>query len=95
MDGRDVPPQSALTYLEDLDAYMTQLGLGKIATIGGRYYGMDRDKRWERVEKAYQAIVDGVGVTADSVKAAIEASYANEVVDEFVVPVVLDAKRRY
>lgn len=92
LDGRDVPPQSALTYLEDLDAYMTQLGLGKIATIGGRYYGMDRDKRWERVEKAYQAIVDGVGVTADSVKAAIEASYANEVVDEFVVPVVLDAK---
>lgn len=92
LDGRDVPPQSALTYLTDLENYMKQVGLGKIATLGGRYYGMDRDKRWERIEKAYEAIVDGLGVAADSSKTAIEASYANDVVDEFVVPVVLEAK---
>lgn len=91
LDGRDVPPQSALTYLTDLETYMQQIGLGTIATIGGRYYGMDRDKRWERIEKAYEAIVDGVGVTASSSKEAIEVSYNNEVVDEFVIPVVLDA----
>lgn len=89
LDGRDVPPKSALTYVRDLEAFMKDLGLGSIATIGGRYYGMDRDKRWERIEKAYEAIVDGVGPTAESATAAVEASYAQDVVDEFVVPVVL------
>lgn len=90
LDGRDVPPKSALTFVADLEAYMNELGLGKIATIGGRYYGMDRDKRWERVELAYKAIVDGEGPTAPSASAAVENSYKEDVVDEFVVPVVVD-----
>lgn len=90
LDGRDVPPKSALTFVADLEAYMNELGLGKIATIGGRYYGMDRDKRWERVELAYKAIVDGEGPTAPSASVAVENSYKEDVVDEFVVPVVVD-----
>ncbi|WP_298705920.1 2,3-bisphosphoglycerate-independent phosphoglycerate mutase [uncultured Veillonella sp.] len=89
LDGRDVPPKSALTYVHDLESFMSDLGLGQIATIGGRYYGMDRDKRWERVEQAYKAIVDGEGAMAKTATAAVEASYAQDVVDEFVVPVVV------
>ena len=90
LDGRDVPPRSAITYIEQLEAYMAELGLGKIATVGGRYYGMDRDKRWDRVAVAYDAIVNGEGKTATTAKAAVEASYADDVSDEFVVPTVID-----
>ncbi len=90
LDGRDVPPRSANTYIEQLEAYMAEVGLGKIASIGGRYYGMDRDKRWERVAVAYDAMVNGKGKTATTATAAVTASYADDVSDEFVVPTVID-----
>ena len=89
LDGRDVPPQSALQYVEQLETFMQELGTGKIATIGGRFYGMDRDKRWERIEVAYRAMTAGIGKTARSAKEAIEASYAEGVTDEFMLPTVL------
>ncbi len=90
MDGRDVPPSSGKDYVEQLAAELEKLGIGKIATISGRYYAMDRDNRWERVVKAYDAMVNGIGVVeADPVKAMAD-SYANGVTDEFVVPVVVD-----
>lgn len=88
-DGRDTPPDSARGFIRDLDAYLTALGTGRVATVSGRYYAMDRDRRWERVVKAYDAIVAGEGPTAPSAGAAIEASYAAGVTDEFVVPTVL------
>jgi len=90
MDGRDVPPSSGKDYVEQLVNKLNELGVGKIATISGRYYAMDRDNRWERVSKAYDAMVNGIGVEeADPVKAMAD-SYANGVTDEFVVPVVVD-----
>lgn len=92
LDGRDVAPKSALGYIEELETYMKELGLGKIATVGGRYYGMDRDKRWDRIEKAYEAIVDGLGEKASSAVGAVQASYDAGVTDEFVVPTVLDTE---
>ncbi len=93
LDGRDVPPSSAKEYLAQLEDKMQEIGVGKIATIMGRYYAMDRDNRWERVEKAYNAMVKGVGETAVSADAAITASYQNEVVDEFVLPTVIDGAK--
>lgn len=89
LDGRDTPPSSAKGYLEEVGQVCREKGLGKIATIGGRYYGMDRDNRWERVEKAYAAMVYGEGEEADSVIQAITNSYAREVTDEFVLPTVI------
>lgn len=89
LDGRDTPPSSAAEYLEELEKVCAEKGIGQIATISGRYYAMDRDKRWERVEKAYLAIVDGEGEEADSSRQAIENSYANKVTDEFVLPTVI------
>ncbi len=88
LDGRDVPPSSAKEYLEALEAKIAQIGTGKIATIAGRYYGMDRDTQWARVEKAYAAIVYGEGNRASSALDALEQSYAAGVTDEFVVPAV-------
>ena len=93
LDGRDVPPSSAKEYLAQLEDEMKKIGVGKIATIMGRYYAMDRDNRWERVEKAYSAMVKGVGETASSADEAITASYAKEVVDEFVLPTVIDGAK--
>lgn len=96
LDGRDVPPASAHEYLAELEEEIKKIGIGKIATISGRYYAMDRDKRWERVEKAYDAIARAKGNTAESSAEAIQASYADKsekpegVTDEFVVPVVID-----
>ncbi len=90
LDGRDVPPSSAVTFAQELEAEMASVGVGKIATVSGRYYAMDRDKRWERVEKAYRAMVCREGVSAVDAKAAIEASYAEGVTDEFVLPTVID-----
>lgn len=90
LDGRDVPPKSALTYVADLEKFMQELGLGKIATIGGRYYGMDRDKRWDREAKAYQAMVDGEGEIASNATEAVEKAYAADLTDEFVLPTVVD-----
>ncbi|MBW4053971.1 MAG: 2,3-bisphosphoglycerate-independent phosphoglycerate mutase [Proteobacteria bacterium] len=89
LDGRDTPPQSGADYLAQLEAEMVRIGVGKIATVMGRYYAMDRDNRWDRVEKAYDAIVCGEGESRASAKEAIEQSYAAGVHDEFVVPVVV------
>ena len=92
MDGRDVPPSSGKEFIEELAAKMAEIGVGKIATISGRYYAMDRDNRWERVVKAYSAMVYGEGVMCDDPVKAMENSYAEGVTDEFVVPVVVDSK---
>jgi 2,3-bisphosphoglycerate-independent phosphoglycerate mutase len=89
LDGRDVPPASALEYIADLENKLRELGLGQLATLGGRYWGMDRDKRWERVEKHYRALVEGEGLKADSASRAVEQSYAASVTDEFVEPTVI------
>ena len=92
MDGRDVPPTSGKEFIQQLQAEMARIGVGRIATVAGRYYAMDRDNRWERVEKAYAALVYGEGVQNTDPVAAIEASYAADVTDEFVVPVVCAGK---
>lgn len=88
LDGRDVPPTSGNEYVEELQKKLKEIGVGKIATVMGRYYAMDRDNRWERVEKAYDAMVLGRGVCNSNPVDAVEKSYEQEVTDEFVVPVV-------
>ena len=90
LDGRDTAPASGKGFLEQLQAKMDEIGVGKIATISGRYYAMDRDNRWERVEKAYNAIVFGEGKKVTNAMEAITASYAEEVFDEFVLPTVVE-----
>lgn len=89
MDGRDTPPTSGESYLMKLEEKMKGKGVGKIATISGRFYSMDRDKRWNRIQKAYDAIVNGEGIKASSAISAIEGSYQKEVFDEFVEPTVI------
>lgn len=89
MDGRDTPPTSGEGYIAKLEEKMKEKGVGKIATIEGRFYAMDRDKRWNRVKEAYDAMVNGVGEEATSAVGAIEASYQKEVFDEFVKPTVI------
>jgi 2,3-bisphosphoglycerate-independent phosphoglycerate mutase len=89
LDGRDVAPTSAKRYLQQLSAKMEELGVGQIATVQGRYYAMDRDRRWDRVEKSYRAMVYGEGLTAHDALSAVQASYDQEVTDEFVLPTVL------
>ena len=89
MDGRDTPPASGENYLIELEEKIKEKGVGKIATISGRFYAMDRDKRWERVKKAYDAIVNGEGLKSGSAINAIENSYQKEVFDEFVEPTVI------
>ena len=90
MDGRDVSTTSGVGFIKDLQNKMTELGIGKIATVMGRYYAMDRDFAWDRVEKAYAAMVYGEGIeTSDIVKTMLE-SYSNDVTDEFIVPTVVD-----
>ena len=85
LDGRDTPPRSAERYLKSMEEVMAELGTGSIVSIIGRYYAMDRDKRWERVETAYKLIVDGQGkFTASSAQAALQAAYARDENDEFV-----------
>ena len=92
LDGRDTPPASAENYIQDLEEKMKEKGVGKIATLSGRFYAMDRDKRWNRVQKAYNALVNGEGVKSGSCINAIENSYQKEVFDEFVEPIVITAK---
>ncbi|MGH9782608.1 MAG: 2,3-bisphosphoglycerate-independent phosphoglycerate mutase, partial [Terriglobia bacterium] len=93
LDGRDTPPTKGVEYLQQLQKQMREIGAGAIATVSGRYYAMDRDKRWERTEKAYAAMVTGEGGKAlDPVKAARE-SYEGGVTDEFVVPFVITDER--
>ncbi len=89
LDGRDVSPTSGVDFAAQLENKLSEIGVGKIATLSGRYYAMDRDNRWERVTKAYDALVYGKGETADNAVDAIKASYANDVTDEFVVPTVI------
>jgi 2,3-bisphosphoglycerate-independent phosphoglycerate mutase len=89
LDGRDTPPSSAIEYIEALEQHCRMEEYGRIATVSGRYYAMDRDKRWERVEKAYQAMVDCIGETADSAVQAVQNSYERQTTDEFVVPTVI------
>jgi 2,3-bisphosphoglycerate-independent phosphoglycerate mutase len=89
MDGRDTPPASGETYIAELQEKMKEKGVGKIATISGRFYSMDRDKRWARVQKAYDAMVNGVGEKSSSAISAIENSYQKEVFDEFIVPTII------
>ncbi len=90
MDGRDVPPTSGKDFICELYDKMEEIGVGKLATISGRYYAMDRDTNWDRVEKAYAALVYGEGNTASCGRCAMQNSYDAGVTDEFVVPVVLD-----
>jgi len=89
-DGRDVPPTSAITFIEQVEKKITEIGVGRIASVAGRYYAMDRDKRWERVEKAYAALVYREGEHADSAKAAVEKAYTRDETDEFILPTVID-----
>ena len=89
LDGRDTAPTSGKGFIEALEAKMAELGVGKIASISGRYYAMDRDNRWDRVEKAYKVLTTGEGETAESAVAAMEASYAKDVTDEFFVPTAI------
>jgi 2,3-bisphosphoglycerate-independent phosphoglycerate mutase len=88
LDGRDVPPKSALTYIADAEKKMKELG-GQFATISGRYFAMDRDKRWDRVEKAYDAMTLGTGAVAQSAAAAVQNAYARGENDEFVIPTII------
>lgn len=90
LDGRDVGPKTAAGYLKQLQQALKEIGAGRIATVSGRYYPMDRDKRWERVERGYRAIVLGEGKLAADPIAAVEESYAAGVTDEFVEPIVIE-----
>ena len=92
LDGRDVAPKSAIASLEWLATTMNRLGLGKVATVAGRYYAMDRDNRWDRTEKSYRAMVEGQGPTAHSAVEVLVQAYQDGISDEFIVPsVVVDA----
>ena len=88
-DGRDTDPQSAIHYVREIEDYMEEIKCGQFATVNGRYYAMDRDKRWERIEKAYNAMVLGQGEVATSASDAVENSYKNGNNDEFIVPTVI------
>ena len=91
LDGRDTPPTSAEFYIAKLEEKMKEKGVGKIASISGRFYSMDRDKRWERVKKSYDVLVNGIGNKEISPISAIESSYQKEIFDEFVEPTIISA----
>ncbi len=90
LDGRDTPPTSAKGFMEELVAKMKETGVGEIASIHGRYYAMDRDNRWDRIEKSYVALTKGEGVRATDPVAAVQASYDSDVTDEFMLPTVIE-----
>ncbi len=100
LDGRDVPPASAADYIDTLNQKLSEIGCGKLATVMGRFYGMDRDNRWERVEKAYAALVYGDGIITDDAAAAVRTSYTQKdnegkfITDEFVIPTVVNGTER-
>ncbi|MBQ7653636.1 MAG: 2,3-bisphosphoglycerate-independent phosphoglycerate mutase, partial [Clostridia bacterium] len=100
LDGRDVPPSSAADYIDQTNEKLAEIGVGKIATVMGRFYGMDRDNRWERVGKAYNALVNGEGIKTDDAAAAVRLSYTQideegkNITDEFVLPTVVDGTQR-
>lgn len=89
LDGRDTPPESGKSYVQELSDKMKEIGVGEVATVTGRYYAMDRDNRWERVEQAYNAMAKGIGNTAASGVEAVANSYVNGKTDEFVLPTVV------
>ena len=89
LDGRDTPPASGKEYVEALEAKMKEIGIGEVASVSGRYYAMDRDNNWDRVQKAYDSLTKGEGVKATCPVKAMEESYANDVTDEFVLPTVI------
>ena len=89
LDGRDTPPASGKDFIQALNDEMEKIGVGQIASVMGRYYAMDRDNRWDRVEKAYNAMTKGEGVQAECAVCAVKESYENDVTDEFVVPTVV------
>jgi 2,3-bisphosphoglycerate-independent phosphoglycerate mutase len=91
LDGRDVPPKSASTYLRELEEKFQHIGVGKVATVSGRYYIMDRDKRWERVERAYRCLTEGIGHKAETAKRAVADGYERGESDEFLEPTLIDA----
>ncbi len=91
MDGRDTPPSSGAGYLQQLEAELTQIGLGRVSTVTGRYWAMDRDNRWDRVAQAYQALTEGVGQQAETSADAIQSAYVAGQTDEFVKPWVVGA----
>ena len=93
MDGRDTPPESGAGYIEQVEKKMREIGIGKIASVSGRYYAMDRDKRWERIERAFGAMVLGNGTKFASAGEALQASYEHGVKDEFIEPVTIVNER--
>ena len=100
LDGRDVPPASAADFIDQANEKLSEIGIGKIATVMGRFYGMDRDNRWERVGKAYNALVNGEGIKTDDAAAAVRYSYTQideegkNITDEFVLPTVVNGTQR-
>ena len=90
LDGRDTPPASGKGYIEELQEKMKEIGVGEIGVVSGRYYAMDRDNRWDRVEKAYLALTKGEGIKGTDAAEAVQASYDSGVTDEFVVPTVIE-----
>jgi 2,3-bisphosphoglycerate-independent phosphoglycerate mutase len=93
MDGRDTPPTSGAGYIEKLQQQIRTIGVGAIATVTGRYYAMDRDKRWERTGKAFSALVNGEGIEAEDPAAAVRKSYEQGTTDEFILPIVITDDR--
>jgi len=91
-DGRDTKPNSGFGFLEQLENKINEIGVGEIATISGRYYAMDRDNRWDRIDKAYQAIVDGIGEQYSSFQEAMKHNYDNNITDEFIVPAIINKR---
>jgi len=89
LDGRDTPPSSALAYISRLEQHLAKIGIGRIASVSGRYYAMDRDKRWERVQKTYEALTAGEGIRKFSAEEAVKDSYEHQRTDEFVLPTVI------
>ena len=94
LDGRDTPPRSAQGYIEQVEGWCRELGVGRVASVIGRYYAMDRDQRWERVQKAYDLLVLGQGESAESAQAAVATAYARGENDEFVLPTVVGSRDR-
>ncbi|MGL4336508.1 MAG: 2,3-bisphosphoglycerate-independent phosphoglycerate mutase [Turicibacter sp.] len=91
LDGRDTAPKSALGYVSELEAKLAEIGIGTVATVSGRYYSMDRDKNFDRTQLAYDVMTQGSDVSFESATAGVEASYKNDILDEFVMPFVVDA----
>ncbi len=92
LDGRDVPPRSAVPFLNEVDDYLKKKGIGRIATVSGRYYGMDRDNRWDRVKKSYDALVYRKGKEFKTAAEVVKTSYSNNIDDEFVIPSIVESK---